>query len=104
MPRRTQGLSLLEVQISAILAAMVFAGLALTLSVFGEQLKWLQTSTFYRGKVSPVGLLACEPESIKPGESLTGKFFVDVRGLMEDGGAYIVTVERRPAKSTDCGR
>lgn len=102
--RTRRGLSLLEVQVSALLAAMVFAGLAVTLSVFGEQIRWLQTGTFHRGKASPVGLLACEPEIIKPGEDLTGKYMVDVRGLLEDGGAYIVVVERRPAASTDCGR
>lgn len=103
-PRRSQGMSLLEVQISALLAAMIFAGMALTLSAFGDQLRWLQSGTHYRGRVSPVGLVACEPETIRPGEDLTGKFMVDVRGLMDDGGAYIMTVERRPALATDCGR
>jgi hypothetical protein len=51
-----------------------------------------------------VGLVAFEPESIRPGEDLTGKYMVDVRGVLDDGGAYVVVVERRPASATDCGR
>jgi hypothetical protein len=97
-------MSLLEVQVSALVAVLVFAGLAVTLDSFTGQIGWVQSTAFYRGRMTPTGIVASEPEVIIPGQDLTGKFIVDVRGLVDDEGKYIVTVERKAATAGDCGR
>lgn len=101
---RKHGMSLLEVQVSALVAVLVFAGLALTLDSFSTQIGWLQSTSFHRGRNTPSGFVVSQPEAIIPGESLTGKYNVDVRGLVDDEGTYIVTVERKAAAAGDCGR
>lgn len=101
---RTDGMSLLEVQISALVAVLVFAGLAVTLDTFSTQIGWIQSTSFHRGKLTPTGVVVSQPEVIIPGESLTGKYNVDVRGVVDDEGKYVVTVERKAATAGDCGR
>ena len=99
--RRPLGFSLLEVQISALMAAFVFAGMALTLKMQGDQITWLEDRAAYRGTTAPVSFVAIEPQLITPG--ISGRFTVDVQNVVEEGNTYTVTVLRRSTVAGDCG-
>lgn len=97
------GFSLLEVQISALLAAFVFAGLALTLTMQTGQLTWLESHTASRGTTAPAAFVAVSIQSINPAQSQAGRFTVDVQNVVDEGSTLTVTVQRRAAGPGDCG-
>ena len=97
------GFSLLEVQISALLAAFVFAGLALTLNVQTDQVAWLESHTASRGTTAPAAFIAASTQVVNPATAVTGKFAVDVQAVTDEGSTLTLTVQRRPAAAGDCG-
>lgn len=103
MIRRPAGFSLLEIQISALLAAFVFAGLALTLSMQADQIAWLEGRAASVGTTAPTAFVAASTHVVNPTAPLAGRFEVDVQSVTEDGPTLTVTVQRRAAASGDCG-
>lgn len=103
MIKRSAGFSLLEIQISALLAAFVFAGLALTLTMQADQVAWLESHSASTGTTAPTAFVAASTRVVNPATPLTGRFEVDVQSVVEDGPTLVVTVQRRAAAADDCG-
>jgi hypothetical protein len=114
-PRRTPGFSLLEVQISVLLAALAFSGLSLLLTMQAEQLRWAERGgsdiatytggTYSAGAVTQYGVMSIQSESLTTGTAISSLYFMTMDKVTVDAlGSLTADVVRNSASSSDCGR